>query len=406
MKKIYLDYAATSPTDSQVFKAMLPFFNQKYGNPSAPHWAGIEAKKALEQARKTMANFLKAEISEIIFTSGATESINLSHKGLIEASLREPFFKDKKPEIITCLTEHKAVLETCAHLQRLKMAKINYLSVDKNGLLDLKDLEKVINPQTVLVSIMYVNNEVGTIQPIREIANLLKEVNQERKKQRLPLVVFHVDITQAIQYLDCRVDYLQADLLSFSGHKIYGPKGTGALYVRSGVKLARQADGGSQESLLRSGTENIPGIIGLAKAISLINKAEGQRIKKLSKKLIKGITKIPQVSLTGHPIKRAPHIASFLVKGVEGESLVLLLSDRGIAASTVSACNSEVLLPSHVLMAMGVSKKFIQGSLRFSLGKDTASEQIDEVTKNLPLIINHLRKLAPKLTLGKRSNSG
>ncbi len=399
MNKIYLDYAATSPTDPQVVKAMLPFFSQKYGNPSEPHWAGIEAKKALNEARRTVASFLNAKVEEIVFTSGATEAINLAHKGLIENFLKNALFQKQKPEIITCLTEHKAVLEACSHLEKAKMAKINYLPVDKNGLLSLEDLQKAITDQTVLISIMYVNNEVGTIQPIREISKLIREINLKRKKQKLPLIVFHVDATQAIQYLNCQVDYLGADLLSFSGHKIYGPKGVGVLYVRSGVKIVRQTDGGGQEWLLRSGTENVSGIVGLAKALDLINPKEGQKIKKLSQKLIKEVLMIPQVSLTGHVAKRAPHIVSFLVRGVEGESLVLLLSDKGVAASTVSACNSEVLLPSHVLMAMGVSKKFIQGSLRFSLGKQTTEKEIQETIKILPLIISHLRNLAPKLTL-------
>lgn len=390
MKTIYLDNAATTPVDPTVFQAMKPFFSQKFGNASEAHKWGTAAREAIEKSRSTLAQFLGAKPKEIIFTSGATESINLSHKGLIEGF--------KKPHIITSHIEHKAVLETLKHLENLGLAEVTYLPVDKFGLVKVSDVEKAIKPNTVLVSIIYVNNEVGTIEPISQIGKLLKKLNTQRTVNHKPITYFHTDATQAIQYLNCNVDDLGVDLLSLTGHKFYAPKGIGALFVRSGTPLIRQQDGGSQERNLRAGTENVPFIVGMGKAIEMVakNKASHfQQTSKLRDELINHLTKIPGVVLTGHPTTRAPHIASFLIDGVEGEALELLLSDKGIAVSTGSACTSSDLAPSHVLSAMGFPPERSHGSLRISLGKDTTEDDINYITSVLPGIINKLRLMAP-----------
>ncbi|MFH1840629.1 MAG: cysteine desulfurase family protein [Candidatus Shapirobacteria bacterium] len=380
-KTIYLDNAATTPVTEEVVKAMLPYFTAQYGNASEFHYWGQQARAAIETSRATLADFLGAKPEEIIFTSGATESINLAHKGLIEG-LKVQKFKNS-PHIITSQIEHKAVLETCKHLEKLGWATVTYLPVDQYGLINLSDLEKAIKPETVLASIMYVNNEVGTIEPLIEIGQLLKKMDHK--------IYFHTDATQAIQCLDCNIDRLGVDLLSLTGHKFGAPKGVGALYVRRGTPLVRQQDGGSQESGLRAGTENVPYIVALGKATDLISK-----LRILRDELISGVLKISGVKLTGHPVKRAPHVASFVVDGVEGEAILLHLSDAGVAASTGSACNSSNLEASHVLKAMGLSEETSHGSLRLSLGPQTTKKEIDYVLEILPKIISDLRRMAPK----------
>lgn len=396
--KVYLDNAATTPVHPGVVKTMLPYFSQKFGNASEPHQWGIQAKEAIEKSRKKIADFLGAEPEEIIFTSCATESINLAHKGLIEA-IKNQQLVIKKPHIITTQVEHKAVLETCRHLEKSGMAEATYLPVDKYGLVAVEDLKKAIRPNTVLISVMYVNNEVGTIEPIMEIGKLIRAVNKKAINKRK--IYFHTDATQALQYLDCNVDKLGVDLLSFTGHKFYAPKGIGALYVRKGTTLVRQQDGGGQERNLRSGTENVPYIVALGKAIELNSKFKEQNSKfigKLKDKLIRGIlNRIPSTILTGHPTQRAPHIASFCFKGVEGEAVLLRLDAEGIAASSGSACTSGSLEPSHVLLAMGISAEVAHGSIRFSLGRQTSEKEIDYVLEKLPPIIRQLREMAPKL---------
>lgn len=396
MKQIYLDNAATTAVDPTVFKIMKPYFLTKYGNASEFHALGQEARLGIEASRQKIASFLGADPSEIIFTCSATESINFSHKGLIEALIlkaQETF----KPHIITSAVEHKAVLETCKHLENLDVVNVTYLSVDRFGQVNINDIKQAIKPETVLISIMYVNNEVGTIQPIIEIAALLKTINEKRIEENGQRIYFHTDATQAIQSLDCNVDRLGLDILSFTGHKIYAPKGIGALYIRKGTPLRRQMDGGDQEGKLRAGTENVPYIVGLGQAVELISKTKTEKTGKLQEKLIAGVLKIPGVVLTGHPKNRVPHIASFIVSGVEGESIVLLLSDKKITASTGSACNASDLQPSHVLSAMGYPPEKSHGSLRFSLGKDTKEEDINYVIKILTEIIEKLRRMAPKL---------
>lgn len=394
MKKVYLDNAATTKVDPEVFMAMKPYFLNKYGNASEFHILGREAKAAIEEARGKIASFLGANSGEIIFSGSATESINLSHKGLIEA-LWQTQAKHQEPHIITSRIEHKAVLETCKHLAKLGLAEISYLPVDRHGMVDVKEVKKTIRPETVLISLMYVNNEVGTIEPIKEVGLLVKKVNELDHRK----IFFHTDATQAIQYLDCNVDRLGIDFLSFTGHKIYAPKGIGALFVRQDTPLVRQLDGGGQESGLRASTENVPYIVGIAKAINLIDKtarSEIMRIKKLRDKLINEVLKIPGVELTGHPANRVPHIASFIVDGTEGEALVLSLSDLGIFVSSGSACTANDLSPSHVLTAMGISPEKSHGSIRFSFGRDSRSKEVDLVIRELPKIIKQLRQMAPK----------
>ena len=396
MKKVYLDNAATTQVDSQVLATMRPYFGKYFGNASEPHTWGQVARKAIEESRLKLAQFLGAKPKEIIFTSCATESINLAHKGLIESFKVTKFQSDKVPHVITTSIEHKAVLETCKHLQQIGWAKVTYLPVDKYGLVKVADVEKAIRPETVLVSIMYVNNEVGTIEPISKIGEFLRTYNKQHRTK----IYFHTDATQAIQYLDCQVDKLGVDLLSLTGHKFYAPKGIGALYIRRGVPLVRQQDGGSQESGLRAGTENVPYIIALGKAVELISKSKfliSKKIEKLRDRLTEGVLRIPKIKLTGHPTKRAPHIASFVIDGVEGEAMLLLLSDRGIAASSGSACTSGTLAPSHVLTAMGIPQELAHGSVRFSLGKDTTTQDIDYVLEVMPKIVAQLRRMAPKV---------
>jgi len=420
MKPIYLDHAATTPVLPEVLTTMRPYFSLHYGNPSEPHQWGQQARAAVDEAREKVAQFLGAKPQEIIFTSGATEAINLAHKGLIEAIRETQDVKRKNftPHIVTSSVEHKAVLETCRHLEKMGWASVTYLPVDQDGLVNIKDIKKSVRPETVLVSIMYVNNEVGTIQPIREIGETISQINKLRMASPRGSargdngelkIYFHTDATQAIQYLDCQVAKLGVDLFSLSGHKFYAPKGVGVLYFKKGMPIVRQQDGGEQEYRLRAGTENVPYIVGLGKAIELVqqNKEHSANlrpelrsrefIEKLREKLINGVLKIPGVGLVGQPKKNAPHIATFLVDGVEGEAMLLLLSEKGIAASSGSACTSGLLEPSHVLTAMGYRPEQAHGSLRFSLGQGTNDEEINCVIKVLPEIIQRLRKMAPKL---------
>ena len=381
---IYLDYAATTPLDPQVFAAMEPFLKEKFGNPSSVHSFGQEARAAIDQSREQVANFLNCQPQEIIFTSCATESNNLALKGVIESM-------GKTPHIVVSPIEHHGVLDTAKHLEKTGAAEVTWLPVDKHGLIDPEDVKKAIKDNTALVSVGYINNEVGTIAPIAEIGKLLKSINNR--------VLFHTDAVQAIQFLDCDVQKLGVDLLSISAHKFYGPKGVGVLYLRKGTPIIRQQDGGGQEYRMRAGTENVAGIVGLAAALSSLALSSQQTVKKVEKlrdKLINGILAISGVQLTGHPEKRVPDIASFVFEGAEGEAMLLGLDQEGIAASSGSACTSGLLKPSHVLTAMGISPELSHGSLRLSLGKQTTEEEIDYVLEKLPPIIERLRKMAPK----------
>lgn len=405
MKVIYLDNAATTAVDPEVLKAMKPYFLKKYGNPSEPHILGQEAKVAVEDAREKVASFLRANSSEVIFTSCATESINLAHKGLVSAlklqGIKNPASPAGGPHIITTQIEHKAVLESCKTLEGQNLAKVTYLPVDKFGLVKVEDIKRAILEDTVLVSVMYANNEVGAIQPVAQIGKMLKQLKRK--------IYFHTDATQALQYLDCNVNHLGVDLLSFTGHKFHAPKGVGALYIKSGTPLLRREDGGNQEFRMRAGTENVPYIVGLGKAIEINSKfsprlrqveagkiQNSKLIKKIQEKLVTEITKVTGVKLTGHPTKRVPHIASFTVEGAEGEALVLMLSNYGIMASSGSACTSSDLSPSHVLTAMGIPAEISHGALRFSLSKYTTQKDLNYVIKVFPKIVETLRKMAPK----------
>lgn len=396
---IYFDYAATTPVDPQVLKNMEPYFTLKFGNPSSIHCLGQQSRLGIEEARQKAAQFLGAKSSEIIFTSCATESNNLALKGLVEALSN----KVDRPHLIISPIEHHCVLDTAKHLEK-QGVEVTWLSVNKDSLVDLQEIEKSIKDNTILVSVMYGNNEVGTVEPIAEIGRLLKKINLLRVTDHLSPVYFHTDAVQAFQYLDCNVDQLGVDLLSLTAHKFYGPKGTGLLYVRTGTPLTRQQDGGGQERNLRAGTENTAGIIGMAAAMETAVQNREQAIKKINglrTKLIDGVLKnVKDSVLTGSPTQRLPHIASFSMAGVEGESILLLLNEQGVAASSGSACTSGLLKPSHVLTAMGYTPQEAHGSIRFSLGKDTTEEQIEKVVEILPAIVEKLRTIAPDLTIG------
>jgi len=388
-KKIYLDCAATTPVDPEVFEAMEPYFNKIYGNPSSIHSFGREARSALDKARQEAASFFNCESEEIIFTSGGTEADNLAIMGCVFGS------KAEKPHVITSKIEHHAVLSTVEHLERKGVIEASFLGVDEFGEVSVKDLEKAIKPNTVLISVMYANNEIGTIQPIKEIGRLVREINKQRgEKQRL---YFHTDAVQGVGYLEADIKALGVDLLSMSGHKIYGPKGIGLLFIKSGTEIVPILHGGGQELKKRPGTENVAGIVGLAAAINKIKsqKSKARMTEDLRDYLIGEIlAKIPDTILTGHPKKRLPNIASFCFKGVEGESILINLDLAGIAASSGSACTSGALEPSHVLSACGIEPRLAHGNIRFSLGKFTTKEDIDRVIEVLPPIIEKLRRIS------------
>jgi cysteine desulfurase len=390
MKRIYLDHAATTPVDPAVFGAMKPYFSQKFGNPMSLHSFGQEAREDMEKARGQVAKFLNCENNEIIFTSGATESNNLAIKGIIQA-LGSPTSKLKKPHIITTQFEHHCVLETCKSLEKNKIADVTYLPIYKEGVIKITDIKKAIRPNTVLVSVMYVNNEIGTVQPIAEIGKMIKNMNSK--------ILFHTDATQAVNYFDCDVKKLNIDLLSLSGHKIYGPKGVGALYIKKNTPIKKIQDGGEQEFGLRAGTHNVPGIVGLGVAIQQLKvKSEKLKVKKilnLRNYLIKKILKeIPNSYLNGSLKFRSPNNTNFRFDNVEGESVVLALDQAGIAASTGSACSSGTLEPSHVLMALGIRHEQAHGSLRLTLGKNTTKKEIDYLIAQLKNIIKKFRKVS------------
>ena len=396
MKKIYFDHSATTPVDAKVLGAMLPYLKNDFGNASSLHSFGQKARAGVETAREQVAKFLACQSKEIIFTSGATESNNLAILGLVRRA--RALYPKRKIHVITSAIEHPAVLEVCRELKKEEV-EVTYLPVSRTGLVRAADVQKAIRSETILVSVMYVNNEVGTIQPIGEIGKIIQEVNVGREKQNK--IYFHTDAVQAANFCDCRVDFLGVDLLSLSAHKIYGPKGVGVLFVRSGTPLLPIIFGGHQEQGMRSGTENVAGIVGLGKAVELLNKKseiknQNLRIKKLREKLIKGILqKIPDAILTGDLEHRVAGNASFCFKNVEGESILLMLDIEGIAVSTGSACSSGSLEPSHVLSAMGVSPIVSHGSVRVTLGKNNTEEEINHFLKVFPGIVARLRKMSP-----------
>ncbi|HEX8974862.1 MAG TPA: cysteine desulfurase family protein [Patescibacteria group bacterium] len=396
-RRIYLDYAATTPVDETVLTEMLPYFSKNFGNAMSVHSFGQEALEAIDNARAKAAKFFNCSTSEIVFTSGATESNNLVVKGSIRSYNSIP--RVEKPHIITTAFEHHCVLDACKFAEKDGLAEITFLPVHKDGLVRIEDLEKAIKSNTILVSVMYVNNEIGTVQPIAEIGELLKKMNTERIEKKMPKIAFHTDATQAINYFNCDVEELNVDLLSMSAHKIYGPKGIGLLYVRKGTAIKRVQDGGDQEYRLRAGTHNVPGIVGLGAAIDKIKTPAMQKkikeITELRDYMIKRVLKeIPKSYLNGSAEKRSPNNANFRFDDVEGEGLILSLDLDGIAASTGSACSSGALDPSHVLLALGLKHEQAHGSLRVTLGKHTTKKEIDELVAKLKEIVKRLRKIS------------
>jgi len=382
MKNIYLDYAATTPTDPQVVEAMLPCFTEVYGNPSSPHAFGQQAKHLVEDARQTIAAFIGAAPEEIIFTSGGTESNNAVLQGVVSAR------RDQGNHIITSKIEHHSILEPCRFLEK-QGVEVTYIPVDKDGLIDPADVERAMTDKTVLISVMHANNEIGTIQPIAEIGRMARAKG----------VYFHTDAVQTFGHLPVDVNALNVDLLSASGHKLYGPKGVGILYVRKGVRMLPLLRGGGQEKRRRASTHNVPGIVGLGKAVELAKaevETERTRLTTLRDKLIKGILEnIPYSYLNGHPVRRLPNNVNVSIAYVEGESMLLRLDMEGLACSTGSACSSDSLEPSHVLAAIGLPHELMHGSLRFTMGRPTSEEDIDHVVQVLPAAVAKLRSMSP-----------
>jgi len=382
MQRVYLDHAATTPIHPEVKEAVLPFLGEYFGNPSSVHSFGREVKKAVEEAREKVANLIGAKSEEIIFTGGATESDNHTIFGVARAN------RKKGNHIITSTIEHHAILDSCQALEK-EGFEVTYVPVNEDGLINPADVEKALTDRTILVSIMYANNEVGTIQPIKEIGKIVKARN----------IYFHTDAVQATGQIPLQVDDLQVDLLSLSGHKMYGIKGVGALYVRKGTRIERFIHGGAQERKKRAGTENIVGIVGLGKAAEIALRELPEREehnRRLRDKLIAGIEeKIPYVRLNGHREKRLPGNVNFCFDYIEGESLLMSLDMKGIAGSSGSACNSGSLTASYVLLAMNIPAEIAQGSLRLTIGRDNTEEQIDYVLEVLPVIVERLRAMSP-----------
>jgi cysteine desulfurase len=378
-KRIYLDHAATTPVDLEVVDAMQPYFTSCYGNASSLHSYGREAHNAMEDARKKVAALIGAGIDEIIFTAGGTESDNIAIKGIA--------YKKKKGHIITSSIEHPAVLETCRALEKGGF-EVTYLPVDKFGMVNPSDVESAIKEETILISIMHANNEIGTIQPIEEIAKIASENG----------IPFHTDAVQSAGKVSIAVREMNIDLLSLSSHKIYGPKGVGALYIKKRVRVEPIIHGGGHERGLRSSTENIPGIVGFGKACELAKDrmaVDIQHLTEMRDELIKGVLAIEETYLNGHSTKRLPNNAHFRFSAIEGESLILSLDEKGIAASTGSACSSKKLEPSHVLLAIGLNEVEAHGSLRLTLGRENTREEVAYVVDTLSEVVERLREMSP-----------
>ncbi|MFC2013958.1 cysteine desulfurase NifS [Chloroflexota bacterium] len=393
MKRIYLDYAATTPTHPEVVKAMLPYLTDTFGNPSSIHSYGQEAKGAIEEARVKVASLIGAQSEDIVFTSGGSEADNFALKGVAFAN------ENKGNHIITSAIEHHAVIETCKFLERRGFT-VTYLPVDKYGLVSPDDLSRAITTKTILISVIHANNEIGTIEPISEIARITKEAG----------INFHTDAVQTAGHIPVDVNEVGVDLLSISAHKLYGPKGVGALYIKRGTKLISFMHGGEQERRRRASTENVPGIVGFGKAVEIAQQEmneEAERLTYLRNQLIKGILEqIDHTHLNGHPVKRLPNNVNISVNYVEGESMLLNLDLDGICASTGSACSSSSLEPSYVLLALRLPPEQAHGSLRFSLGKWTTEEEIERVLEVLPKVVAKLRAMSPLLKTTNRDNGG
>lgn len=381
-KIIYMDNAATTPVRPEVLEAMLPYFTEKFGNPSSIYSISSENKKAITDARELIANTIHTTPENIYFTAGGSESDNWALKATADA------YESKGKHIITTKIEHHAILHTCEYLEK-KGFEITYLDVDENGLVDLAQLEQAIRPDTILISVMFANNEIGTIEPIAEIGKIAREHG----------VLFHTDAVQAYTQVPIDVDELNIDMLSVSGHKINGPKGIGFLYIRKGVKIRSFVHGGAQERHRRAGTENVTGIVGLAKAAEI---AEGNRKERTEKEiavrdhLIERIEKeIPYAKLNGDRTKRLPNNVNFSFQFIEGESMLIMLDGKGICASSGSACTSGSLDPSHVLLAIGLPHEIAHGSLRLTISEETTMEDADFVVDNLKQIVERLRSMSP-----------
>jgi len=382
MKRIYLDHAATTPVRPEVLTEMLPYFSENFGNPSSIYAFGRENRSAIDRARDLIASQLGCAAREIVFTGSGSEADNLAIKGFALAN------KHKGNHIITSAVEHHAVLDTVKYLDKLGF-EITLLPVDHYGMVSPDELAQALRPETILVSIMYANNEVGTVNPIPELAKVCREAG----------VCFHTDAVQAGGVLDLNVSELGVDMLTLSAHKFYGPKGVGLLYVRKGIKLDSLIHGGGQERGRRAGTENIAGIVGMAKALELANQERleiNERITALREQLIIGLRdRIPEIRLNGHPTERLPNNVNISIRYIEGESLLLNLDLKGIAASSGSACTSGSLEASHVLLAMGIPHEIAHGSLRLTLGRETTEEEINYLLEVLPPIVEKLRAMSP-----------
>jgi cysteine desulfurase len=388
-QKIYMDYAATTPTAPEVLEEMKKYFCDQFGNPSSLHSFGQRARRAIESVREKIARFLNASPDEIVFTSGGTESNNFALKGIAYAN------QNKGRHIITTAIEHHSVLEPCKFLQSQGF-EVTYLGVDKYGFVDPEEVKRAIRDDTILISVMHANNEIGTIQPVREIAEIAKEKG----------IYFHADAVQTFGHLKIDVQSLKVDLLSASAHKFYGPKGVGFLYIRKGTRILPFMHGGEQEKGRRASTHNVPGIVGMGKAVELAERMmdeENKYLISLRDKLIVAIgEKIEDAVLNGPPAhqpefsdRRLSNNVNFAFKYIEGESLVLHLDMKGVSASTGSACSSETLEPSHVLLAIGLSPEIAHGSLRLTLGRYTRKEDVDYVLDVLPEVVNKLRSMSP-----------
>lgn len=381
-KMVYMDYAATTYTKPEVLQEMLPYFTEKFGNPSSVYTFARESKKAVEKAREQVAKAIGCLPDEVYFTAGGSEADNWAIKGIAFAN------KNKGNHIITSCIEHHAVLHTCQFLERNGF-EVTYLPVDEDGKVRIEDLEKAITDKTILISIMFANNEIGTIQPIEEIGRIAKAHN----------IPFHTDAVQAVGNVEINVKDMNIDMLSMSGHKFYGPKGVGVLYIRKGIRIDNLVHGGGQERKRRAGTENLPGIVGIGKAIEMATadiKGHSEKISALRNRLLEGIEKqIPYVKLNGHRTDRLPGNLNVSFQFIEGESMLLMLDMAGICASTGSACSSGSLDPSHVLLAIGLPHEMAHGSLRLTIGDGTTQEDVDYVLEKLPEIVNRLRQMSP-----------
>lgn len=381
-KMIYLDNAATTKTRPEVVEAMLPYFTELYGNPSSVYDFATPARQAVAQARETIAAAIGAKANEIYFTAGGSESDNWAIKATAEA------YRSKGNHIITSKIEHHAVLHTCQYLEKQGF-EVTYLDVDENGTVKLDELKKAIRPTTILITIMFANNEIGTIQPVKEIGQIAKENG----------ILFHTDAVQAFGHLPIHVDEYHIDMMSASGHKIYGPKGIGMLYIRTGVKIRSFVHGGAQERKRRAGTENVPGIVGFGKATELAMETMEERATyeaELRDYLMERVmAEVPYTRVNGHRTNRLPNNANFSFQFVEGESLLILLDSKGICGSSGSACTSGSLDPSHVLLAIGLPHEIAHGSLRLTLSEENTKEDMDQVVEAIKAILERLRGMSP-----------